>query len=169
MTVYGGDIIYAADINDILDRMPVPYDLTTVSSSSTSLVDIPGSTITVAAGYTYRVEVWIAYDGPTAGDAKFAWTSSDATNITLDRNILAPATTITSNVSIADMIAIRRGTTTAQAVGTPNATANAYTVYQEMSILTAVVSGTAKMQFAQNAASGTSTVQSGYMFVSRLP
>jgi hypothetical protein len=153
-------------------------ELTTVSVvASTAFVDIPGSTINVIAGATYWVDVWVAYDGPTAGDAKFAWTTSDA-DIGLDRNCMGPALTINAttgppiqgNLQIPDMLMIRRGTTTAVSVGTPNAVANAFTIYHETAILksTAAADGTAVMRFGQNAASGTSLVQSGYMKITRV-
>lgn len=167
MTVYAGAPINASDINRIT---PVYQELSSVSvTSSTTPNDVPGSTITVVAGATYWIDVWIAYDGATAGDARFNWTSSDTTNITLDRNILAAATTITNNTSIADMIAIRRGTTTQQVVGAPAGSASSFTVYHETAILTAVVAGTAKMQFAQGTSSATASVlQSGYMIYWRV-
>lgn len=150
-------------------------EMTTVSvPASTTMVDIPGSQFNVIAGATYWIEVWIAYDGPTAGDARFCWNTSDA-NIGLDRNIIAAAKTINSTASqgneqIPDMILIRRGTNTQQQVGTPAGVVSAFTVYHEVAICksTATADGTAKMQFAQAAASGTSLVQSGYMKITRV-
>src|SRR6478735_992897 len=93
-----GQIVYEDDLALFIARETY-QEITTVSVvASTTLVDVPGSTITVVAGATYWLEVWIAYNGPIAGDAKFAWEVSDA-NITLDRNILAPAKTINSTAS----------------------------------------------------------------------
>lgn len=171
MPLGAGQIVYEDDLTNAFALATPDYQtLSTVSvTSSTTPVDIPGSTITVVAGATYWIAVYIAFDGATAGDARFNWTSSDTSNITLDRNIIAPATTITNNTSIADLIMIRRGTTTQQVVGAPGGSASAFTVYAEIAILTALVDGTAKMQFAQGTSSATaSVVQSGYMLTQRV-
>lgn len=163
-----GQIVYEDDLAEFIARETY-QEITTVSVvASTTMVDIPGSQFNVVAGATYWVDVWIAYDGPTAADARFCWTTSDA-DISLDRNIQAPAKTITSNEDT-NFVSIRRGTNTQEQVGTPGASVSAYTVYHEVSICKSIAAadGTAKMQFAQAAASGTSLVQSGYMKITRV-
>lgn len=169
-----GQIVYEDDLALFIARETY-QEITTVSVvASTTYVDVPGSTINVLAGATYWLDMWVAYDGPTAGDAKFAWTTSDP-DISMDRNVIAPALTINSTASqgnqqIPDMQMIRRGAATNVPVGTPNAVVNAFTLYREVAIIKSVAAtdGTCVLRFGQNAASGTSLVQSGYMKITRV-
>lgn len=169
MAFGAGQIVYEDDLTAFIARQTY-QEMTTVNNATVTMADIPGSQFTVVAGATYIVDVWLAYDGPTAGDAKFAWSVSDV-NIGLDRNIQAPALTITNNQTIADMVAIRRGNATQQQVGTPAGAASAFTVYHEWSVCksTAAADGTAKLQVAQVVATAPGvTVQSGYMLINRI-
>lgn len=170
-----GQIVYEDDLAALINRQSY-QEMTTVTVNSTTMADIPGSQFAVVAGATYWVQVWLAYDGPLAGDAKFQWLVSDTVNISLDRNIIAPAKTINGtagqgNEQIPDMIMIRRGTATQQQVGTPAGVVSAFTVYQETSICKSIATtdGTAKLQVAQVAATAPGvTVQSGYMLINRV-
>jgi len=170
-----GQIVYEDDYQTLIDRVKYQEITTVTVNNSTVLVDVPGSIFTVVAGATYWVQTWVAYDGPIAADAKFAWLVSAAT-VSSDRNILAPALTINNtagqgNVQIPDMEMIRRGNATAQAVGTPAATVNAFTLYHETAIVksTDSIDQTIKMQFAQQVATvGNTLVQSGYMLITRV-
>lgn len=165
-----GQIVYEDDYQALIDRVKYQEITTVTVNNSTALVDVPGSLFTVVAGATYWVQTWVAYDGPVAADAKFSWLVSSA-NVSSDRNIVAPALTIVNNTSILDMIMIRRGNATAQAVGTPAAAANAFTLYHETAIVksTDPADQTIKMQFAQQVATvGNTLVQSGYMLITRV-
>jgi len=160
-----GQIVYEDDWNAFIARQTYQEMTTVTVNNSTVLVDVP----------TYWVEIWVAYDGPTAADARFAWSVSSA-NVGIDRNILAPALTINGtagqgNVQIPDMEMIRRGNATQQGVGTPAGQSNAFTLYHETSIVksTDAADQTCKMQFAQQVATvGNTLVQSGYMLITRV-
>lgn len=140
-----------------------------VKTSDTTMEDIPNSTIDILDGATYKIDSWYAYDGPTGGDGKFAWSLSDS-GLTGDRHINALALNTTSNDNSSVMM-IRRGLTTQQGVGTPNGNVNAFTVYHETAFIS---NGTgtdqeATMQFAQYTSNASaSRVQSGYVIVTRI-
>lgn len=164
-----GQIVYEDDLAAFIARQTY-QEVTTVTNATVTLADVPGSQFTVVAGATYWVDVWLAIDGPVAGDAKFAWSTSDV-NITLDRNIQAASTTVATNVTIPDMVAIRRGNATQQVVGTQGSGGSAFMVYHELCICKSVAAadGTAKMQVAQSVATAPGvTVQSGYMLINRI-
>ncbi|MCD0450760.1 hypothetical protein LO762_16405 [Actinocorallia sp. API 0066] len=154
-----GQIVTAA----LLNAGKPEYTMTSgdQANTTTTVADILGLGFWALANAHYLCELWIAYDAPTATDAKFQWWSA---NGAMERNILALETGTTTNVN-SNMMAIRRGPGTAQAVGGPGGTANGYSVYHETSMLhTAGTDGWVTAQFAANA-SGTATVRDSSLLV----
>jgi hypothetical protein len=161
-------------VNGNLDVSGVGHEeylkFTTVTvTNSTTLVNVPNSTMTIEAGCTYRVETYAAYNGPLAADARWAWAKTNAT-VVGDRNIQAPADSATDNTDMT-MMSLRRGDATQQITGTTNGVANAFTLYREMCIW--VNSGATdeaiQLQFAQGVANATGCVlQGGYIFLRKI-
>ncbi len=126
-----------------------------LTNATTTMANATGLSFSAEASSIYRVQALISYDAPTATDAKFAWTGPSGFGMT--RNILAQAAGTTTNIDT-NMITIRRAAGTAQTVGGPNATANAFSVYFEDVWMTTVDAGTVQFQFAA-AAAGIATLQ----------
>jgi hypothetical protein len=166
-----GQIVYEDDLAAFIARETYQEITLVTVTNSTTLVDVPGSTFTVAAGATLWVDTWIAIDGTAAQDGKVAWRCANS-NVTFDRNIQAAATTVATNVTIPDTIAIRRGIATAQVIGLQGGGGSSFMVYHELGICKNpdVADATVTMQMAQNAAAAATfmTVQSGYMKITRV-
>jgi len=125
------------------------------TNATTTFANITDLVFAVEASARYQIHVLIGYDAPTATDIKFDWSmpSGASTNRNCEYLALATATNIAST-----MAKIRRGATTAVQVGGPNAVANAFSVYEEVTDLQTSSAGNAQFRFAANAA-GTATVQ----------
>jgi hypothetical protein len=130
------------------------------TNATTTMTDATNLGFSVTANSRWWAMLVIAYDAPTATDAKFAWTSP--VGVTMARNITSQAAGTTTNIDT-NAILIRRGTGTAQAVGGPASTASAFSVHTEIcDIQVGATAGTMQFQFAANAA-GTATLQSDSM------
>lgn len=72
MTVYGGDVIYAADLNAALALLPVSVTKSadTGRTSTTTVSADPHLLITVPASKTYTMIAVIGFNGDSAGDMK---------------------------------------------------------------------------------------------------
>ncbi len=125
------------------------------TNATTTFANATGLVFDVEASARYLIHILISYDAPTATDIKFDWTmpSGATTARNCEYLALATATNIAST-----MAKIRRGATTAVAAGGPNAVANAFSVYEEVTDLQTSSAGTAQLRFAANAA-GTATLQ----------
>ena len=131
------------------------------TNATTTLTNATDLLFTVEANARYLAIVEIAYDAPTATDAKFAWTAP--TGVTMGRSATGQGLDTATNIAALTGLYIRRGTGTAVAVGGPNATANAFSVYTEIcDIQVGSTAGTMQFQFAANAA-GTATLQGDCM------
>ncbi|GAA3223296.1 hypothetical protein [Actinocorallia longicatena] len=142
------------------------YNAAPQTNATTTPADITDLGFWGEAGGVYDVKARVAYDAPTATDAVFRWfVPGDGV---MQRNIIAQTAGTTTNID-SNMIAIRRGGTTAQIVGAPNGVASAFSVYLEDSILR--MGGTAgwvPLQVNANAA-GTVTVQGdSYLIVTQV-
>jgi hypothetical protein len=126
------------------------------TNATTTFADATDLGFAVEAGARYQIHVLVSYDAPTATDIKFDWSMPSGATTARNCEYLALATT----TNIASTVAkIRRGATTAVSAGGPNAVANAFSVYEEITDLQTVSAGTAQFRFAANAA-GTATLQS---------
>lgn len=122
---------------------------TTTMAAATDLV------FAAEANAKYFVHALISYDAPTATDFKCDWTVPAGG--AMSRNIIAQALGTTTNID-SNVQILRRGATTDVASGGPNATANAFSVHEEMIDLTTTTAGDVQFNFAANAA-GTATLQ----------
>lgn len=80
MTVFGGDVVYAADINELIDRVntnKITSDSTTWGATETVAASI---TISAIAGATYK----IIFEGKVSSDV-----SADADNMRIREDTLA--------------------------------------------------------------------------------
>ncbi len=125
------------------------------TNATTTMANATGLSFTADANARYWLRALISYDAPTATDIKFDW--SGPTGMILNRNIMSlnagTATNIDSNA-----VMVRRAAGFDAVAGGPNAVANAFSVYMEVSDLITQTGGTVNFRFAANAA-GTATLQ----------
>jgi hypothetical protein len=162
-------VIGNLDVSGIGHKEYVPYAGGVTVTNSTVLVNIAGTTLTLEAGGTYSVWTWASYNGPVAADARWAWAKTNA-SVTASRHINALADSTADNTD-SNMMAIRRGDATQQITGTPNAVANAFSVYQEFTVwVNASANDEAiQLQFAQGTANAVgSLLQNGFIFLERI-
>jgi hypothetical protein len=147
----------------------VPYAGGITVTNSIVPFNITGTTLNLDAGGVYSVWLWASYNGPVAADARWSWAKTNAA-VGAARHINALADSTADNTD-STMMAIRRGDATQQVTGTPNAVANAFSVYQEFTVWT---NGSAndeaiQLQFAQGVANATGCLlQNGYIFLERI-
>jgi hypothetical protein len=123
---------------------------TTTLALATSLV------FPVEANASYIIMAFIAYDAPTATDAKFNW--SCPAGATMGRNAISQALGTTTNIDTNVQI-LRRSLATDIQSGGPNAVASAFSLHQEFIDLdVGSTAGNVQLQFAAVAA-GTATLQ----------
>lgn len=133
----------------------------TQTNATTTLTNATDLLFTVTANSRWIIIAEIAYDAPTATDAKFAWTAP--TGATMGRNIMGQGLDTATNIAALTGMYIRRGTGTAQSAGGPAGTASAFSVYHEIvDLQVGSTAGTIQFQFAANAA-GTATLQGDCM------
>lgn len=126
------------------------------TNATTTMADATSLVFAVEANAKYKVHALISYDAPTATDIKFDW--SVPSGATMARNVVGLAIGTADNMS-SNMMAIRRGATTDQTAGGPNATTNAFSVYVEfVDLIVSSTAGNAQFRFSANAA-GTATLQ----------
>lgn len=100
MTVFGGDIIYARDINDLQWVTVRPAaDLT--RASTVTPTDDPEMQFEVEANTAYEVQFDIYYSGLDAADFKCNWTVPSGT--TGVRWVLGPASNAAANADANDI------------------------------------------------------------------
>jgi len=125
------------------------------TNATTTFVDATDLGFAVEASARYKIHVLIGYDAPTTPDIKFDW--SMPSGAATARNCEYLVATTTTNID-SNMAKIRRGATTAVIAGGPNAVANAFSVYEEVTDLITVSAGTAQFRFAASGV-GTATLQ----------
>ncbi len=141
-----------------------------LSRTNDTMTDIPGMDFVWDPESIWWVEVLLAYNAPTAVDAKFCWSVGGGAGLNIDRHILAPNLGTTTNIDT-NVMMIRRANNTQQAVGAPNGVANAFTVYQEIAIIENTTSDpfNVAFQFAQAVTNATPAVlQGGYWRAQRM-
>jgi hypothetical protein len=153
-TFVAGDRVTAAQLNAgkvefVTNAAGAQTNATTTFANATDL------SFAVEANARYLIHVLIGYDAPTATDIKFDWSMPSGAATGRNCEYLAAGTT--TNID-SNMAKIRRAGGTAVVAGGPNAVANAFSVYEEVTDLITVNAGTAQFRFAANAA-GTATLQ----------
>jgi hypothetical protein len=161
-------------INAINNATIFKLKTSTDTRTSTTLTDDDDlQAMTLGVG-TWLIEVGLIASGPTAGDLKVAWAFSGTTS---DAYRAGTGPTIqTTNVTSA-AAAIDVGVNRSAAAGNTNATITSGPGYGldgtnwswivEKGVLVVTVSGTFKIQTAQVAASGTTTIQAGSYCLAR--
>lgn len=114
---------------------------------------------TLNVGRTYQVNVFINCIGPTAGDIKVAYTRTGTLTNVGSRAVLGPQTGTTDGTNTAVRMNMGFALTTAVPYGLDGALNNIF-LYETFA-LRIDVAGRLQLQWAQNAASGTTTVNSG--------
>jgi hypothetical protein len=167
-----GDLVLAGGIDGVGALRYVEVGSLT-KTASTVAQDIPlasGSVPLAISPGTWWIDTVVAYDGPTAADARFSWATSGPTIARFERTIIAPASGTASNENTS-MVAIRRAAPTQELVGTPAGVANGFTAYTETAIVVNPGPGdaTLTLQFAQGTSNATpSVVQSGTIRAQRV-
>lgn len=144
--------------NDGLQRQEIPLiQQTRVSTqfdkTNTTLANITGLTATLVAGKIYRFEAKLFTTSDVAGGVKFAIAgTATATNVIYEG--------LTTDAGLTTQ---SRGTSMAATVGAVTAVTNAYT--EITGTITVNAAGTITVQFAENAATATSSILVGSTFV----
>lgn len=159
MTVYGGDIIYASDLNGIEDRLPVTYVKTTTKAvtSSTTLAD-DNELINIPLGigtFTVELILYLTFAAASVG-IKTRWAFSGTWNgASAFRSCFGPGSTNTSTSNTA----VTPSTISAFTLDSQDAiysagNISAYTTAREYAANVVVtVAGNLKLTWAQNASS----------------
>lgn len=164
MTVSGGDIIYAADFNNILPKVVYKTATTTRTSTATATDDPDLSGITLAIG-TYAVTGWFMFTGGTTPDIKIQWAFTGSFTA-YNRMTLGPATA-TTDVNNASLRIGGTSITGGYAYGEIAATT--LTNARESFILDVTASGDLSVQWAQNTSDGTGTQLAAGSYVQVIP
>lgn len=152
-----GQKLRAADLNDLLPLI-CRATADTSRTSSTTLLDATGLSVSLEASTAYLIDGYIAYDAGETGDLKVAFTiPSGATG---HWSLFGIGTGTTG--SIGDTTAVRVSALTSTcAVGGSAAFSSQLVALPRGYVLTSSA-GTMQMQFAQDTSSGTSTtIKSG--------
>lgn len=136
--------------------------------TSNTLGNADDMSFSVVANAVYKVELRVAYNVSDAtSEFKMAWTGPSG--FAMDRNILTPSVSGTSNESTA-MASIRRSAGTEQIAGGMAGVTSEFTVWWEDIILTiGATAGTVQLQFARSTGTGTAEMKSNsYILVTRI-
>lgn len=158
-----GNVSCTTEGNNLGDQIHPNYDTVTAqedATTDTTLANITGPAPVLAAGKTYLIEGWFSVTAPAAGGIKLAFAAAAGLTLTsLAVNALAVSgTTVVSNTTITaaltDLLIAYTGTVT--------------DIYIKGSIVVNA-GGTLRVQMAQNASSGTTSVFVGsYLKASRI-
>lgn len=122
-----------------------------VNSTTTTLANVAGLVVSLEAGKTYKFRAWLPYTADATGGHKYAIAgTATATSIIYQIKSISDATGL--------LVISARKTALAGAEGQAGATAGE-TVIE--GLITVANAGTLTVQFAQNAAGGTSTILAG--------
>lgn len=153
-TFVAGNVLTAAQLNGIQ-----PYAVRAASSqsvtSSTTLVDDNELQVTLPAG-RFLVRLFATFTGATAGDVKTAWSAGGTISGGSVKWVHGPATTTTSNADTTVRHSAH-GLSTAISYGVDGSGASA--IIEELFVDAGASGGLLKLQWAQNASSGTATVR----------
>jgi len=141
-----GQKLRASELNDFLPIM-ARATADTSKTSNTTLGNVTGLAVAVAASTAYALDGYLAYTGNSTGDIKFAWTIP--TGLTGHWGISSDDTTTPGDLKTS--IATAYTTVITAGGGSLNATVKGY-------VLTDTTAGTLQLQFAQNTSNGTATV-----------
>lgn len=138
-----------------IHTIPAPRVTTQFNKTNTTLADVSGLSQNVQAGLTYIFEVVLFVDADATGGSKYAIAgTATATSIKYEVMLLDEGTDAYTIVS--------RQTALAGSVGQAGTTAGLCVI---KGYITVNAAGTLTVQFAQNAANGTSSVLVGSHFV----
>lgn len=140
-----GQKLRASDLNNFLPIM-ARATADTSKTSNTTLGNVTGLAVAVAASTEYALDGYLAYTGNSTGDIKFAWTIP--TGLTGHWGISSDDTTTPGDLKTS--IATAYTTVITAGGGSLNATVKGYMLTSN--------AGTLQLQFAQNTSDGTATV-----------
>jgi hypothetical protein len=149
-----GEVLASADVNSWFVPL-VAIKASDTSRSTTSQTNDPDLVITVAANATYEFRLWLNYEGPAQGTA----------DLKLGLSVPASATARTSNTyvnssggSVVEGYYASGGT--ALVPGT-NGSGNIRGFRMVGTLVTSSTSGSLALSWAQNTASGSTTIHTG--------
>lgn len=145
VTYYAGQNFTAAYLNSALPILGY-CTADTSKTSNTTLGNITGLSVPVAASTTYALDGYLGYDGNATGDIKFAFTQPSGT--TGHWGLAGDDTTTSGNLKTTTAAALT--TVITLGGGTAKATVHGY-------VVVAGTAGTLQLQFAQNTSNGTAT------------
>lgn len=162
--VFGGDIIYAANINALAPR--ITYKTTTTTrASTTTFADDPDLTTALEASGVYVVEFHLKVAALAAADIKTMW-NVPASIVSANRSVLGPGSTALDGN--ADNIAMKAGVhnygTTITYNGVRDSAGNQFDVI-EKSLVTMGLAGSVTLQWAQGTSNVTGSVVAAGSFV----
>lgn len=167
-TVGGDNGAWGTELNTLIDKLNGAdyFKFKTAVqnvAASTALVDDTDMAGMVLPVGTFIIEASYLVTGPAAGDIKIAWVFSGTTT-TATRGGIGPASTATATAPVTELVRANGAGDTTSAIGTStpyglDGTNMSY--IQETGVLVVTVAGTLKVQWAQLAASGTTTMNPG--------
>lgn len=137
-----------------IHTIPVPQVTTQFDKTNATLATVTGLSLSVIAGRTYKFEAELFVDADMTGGSKFA-IAGTATATTIIYQI-----TLTDNGTLANTITSRQ-TALAGSAGQAGTTAGICII---KGLIKVNAAGTFLVQFAQNAANGTSSILVGSNF-----
>lgn len=128
----------------------------TEAVTSSTMQDDDQLFVAVEASAVYRVELWMVYDAPTAGDIKIGWTGPSGATMTW--TVMGATTAEATPSSVATMNLQSRLITEVAALGGSTSTGVGAIAFG--TLIVGSTAGTLQFQWAQNSASGTTNVRS---------
>lgn len=138
----------------------------TVSASVTIIDDTVLTAMTFGAGQVWQVDFYGDVIGSTkAGQFQWRWAVTGGLS-TGTRFIVAPSSS-TTTLEPSDIVGSAQARTTASAVSASTTAGTNHTAVRDTFIITTVASGTLGLQWSQNVASGTTTLQPTSFIIAR--
>lgn len=167
-----GNVLTAAQLNALAPVYVIKQSTQTVSASAV-LVNDAELVVTLTAGKTYLITARLVCGVTAAGDIQVAWTRTGTLNQVGARHCTGPSintTDVSGTAAAAVTVGVLRRSgghalTTGVNYGVDGTSTSAI---EETFIIQAVATGNLQMQWAQNAASGTSTVVAGSYLIAEV-
>jgi hypothetical protein len=164
-----GDSPWTATGDRIVDEMNLRGVMTAdVGNSTTTLADATGLSVTILGSAWYGFDAWLHYDAPIAGDFKCGMVLVTATvgSGGFHAGLVGPNTATNPNdpayrINYVDFGTYPASGVTYQVAGDQQYPGSVFVGVRFSGFINTDVGGTAKIQFAQVAASGTTTLKKG--------
>lgn len=150
--ILAGQRVRASDLNNNLPRI-AQCTVTVAKTSNTTLGDVTGMVLSLAANAVYALDCYVAYNAGTTGDLKLAW--NIPAGVTGTWTGWGPGTSATTGDTTINVVRL-------DAFGTANVltfggTGGLTACHPKGYVVVSSTAGNLQLQYAQNVSNGTAT------------